>query len=141
MTRRGLFLTIAAAPLLRADEAQDIRDFFGQLLSALSEGNADQFMKSFDRSMPGYGMLAANVEALLARADVQSSVEVLSDEGTDSSRMLELDWFLQIVEVQPAGGTTRRREQAHCTLVRQGKKWRMTRMEPLSLFAPPEPPR
>jgi hypothetical protein len=139
MTRRGLFLIAAAARLLRADEAQDIRDFFGQLLSALSEGNADQFLKSFDRSMPGYGMLAVNVEALLAQANVQSSVEVLSDEGTDSSRMLELDWVLQVVQVQAAGGATERRERVHCTLTRKGNKRRITRMEPLSLFAPPEP--
>jgi hypothetical protein len=130
-------LMIAAAPLMRADEAQDVRDFFGQLLSALSEGNADQFMKGFDRSMPGYETLAANVMALLQQADVQSSVEVLSDEGTDSTRMLELDWFLQFVEPQPGGRSTRRREQVHGTLTRRGKKWRITRMEPLSLFAPP----
>ena len=137
MTRRRLFLVMAAAPLLRADEAQDVRDFFGQLVSALSEGNADQFLRGFDRSMPGYEMLAVNVAALLERADVQSSVEVLSDEGTDSRRMLELDWFLQFVEVQAAGGSTQRREQVHCTLARQGKKWRITALEPLSLFAPP----
>ncbi len=137
MTRRSLFLTMAAALVLRADEAQDVRDFFGQLLSSLSEGNADQFMKNFDRSMPGYEMLAANVAALVGQADVQSSVEVLSDEGTNSGRMLELDWFLQFVEPQPGGATTRRREQVHCTLARQGKKWRITRMAPLSMFAPP----
>lgn len=137
MTRRGLFLTMAAALVLRADEAQDVRDFFGQLLSSLSEGNADQFMKNFDRSMPGYEMLAANVAALVGQTDVQSSVEVLSDEGTNSSRMLELDWFLQLVEPQPGGASKRRREQVHCTLARQGKKWRITRMEPLSMFAPP----
>lgn len=136
MTRRGLFLAMAAVPLLGADEAQDVRDFFGQLVSALSEGNADQFMKGFDRSMPGYRMLAANVEALLQQADVQSSVEVLSDDGTAASRMLELDWFLQFVEPKPGGEAKRRRERVRCTLTYQGKKWRINLMEPLSLFAP-----
>jgi hypothetical protein len=137
MTRRRSFLVMAAVRLLRADEAQDMRDFFGQLESALSEGNADQFLKGFDRSMPGYGMLAANVAALVEETEVQSSIEVLSDEGTDASRTLELDWFLQLVEQQAAGESTRRREQVHCTVARQGKKWRITRMAPLSLFAPP----
>jgi hypothetical protein len=136
MTRRRLLLAIAAVPIARADEAQDVRDFFGQLESALSEGNAGQFMRGFDRSMPGYEMLAANVEALVQQADVQSSVEVLSDEGTATSRKLELDWFLQFVEPKPGGDTARRREQVHCTLTLQGKKWRITSMEPLSLFAP-----
>lgn len=139
MTRRKTFLLMmAAVRFLPADEADDIRDFFGQLESALSEGNADQFMKGFDRAMPGYEMLAVNVAALLQHADVQSSIEVLSDEGTATSRMLELDWFLQLMEVQAAGGSTRRREQVHCTLARQGKKWRITSLVPLSLFAPPQ---
>ena len=141
MTRRGLLLAMAATRLLRADEAQDIRDFFGQLESALSEGSTDQFLKGFDRSMPGYQMLAANVAVLVEQADVQSSIEVLSDEGVDASRMVELDWFLQLVELRPGGESTRRREQVHCTLKRQAKKWRITRMEPLSLFAPPGTPR
>jgi len=140
MTRRKAFLVmIAAAPLLHADEAQDIRDFLGQIATALSEGNVDQFMKGFDRSMPGYEMLAANAEALVQQQNVQSSIDVLSDDGTDSSRMLVLDWFLQFVEPKQGGDVTQRREQVHCTVTRQGKKWRITSLEPLSLFAPPVP--
>jgi hypothetical protein len=139
MTRRGLLLAMAAVPLARADEAQDVRDFLGQLAAALSEGSANQFMRSFDRQMPGYQMLAASVEALVQQQDVQSSIEVLSDEGTDASRMLVVDWFLQFVEPKPGGDSTRRREQVHCTLARQEKKWRISSMEPLSLFAPPAP--
>ncbi|HUI76876.1 MAG TPA: hypothetical protein VLY24_03145 [Bryobacteraceae bacterium] len=137
MTRRRLVLAMMAAPLVWADEAQDVRDFFGQLGSALSEGDAGQFMKNFDRSMPGYEMLATNVEALVLQQDVQSSIEILSAEGTDTKRMLELDWFLQFVEPGPGGDTTRRREQVKCTLARQGKRWLITSLEPLSLFAPP----
>jgi hypothetical protein len=138
MTRRGFILAVAA-PLLRADEPQDVRDFFGQLGSALSEGDAGQFMKGFDRSMPGYEKLANNVEALLRQADVQSSIEVLSDDGTDNKRMLELDWFLQFVAPTVDGDTVRRREQVHCTLMREGKRWRITSLDPLSIFAPPAP--
>jgi len=137
MTRRKALLTVAVAPLLCADEAQDVRDFFGQLESALSEGNADQFMKGFDRSMPGYDKLAANVEALVQQQDVQSSIEVLNDDGTDSARMLELDWFLQFVQPKQGGDVVRRRVEVHCTLVKQGKRWRITSLEPLSLFTPP----
>ena len=137
MTRREVFLAMAATPWLRADEAQDIRDFFGQLVSSLSEGDTGQFLKNFDRSMSGYEKLAVNVEAILRQADVQSSIEVLSDDGTETKRMLLLDWFLQFVAPGLDGDTVRRREEVHCTLSRQGKRWRITALDPLSLFAPP----
>ena len=137
MRRRRFLLALAAGPVLWADEAQDIRDFFGQAGSALSEGDAGQFMKFFDRAMPGYQTLAANVQALVLEQNVQSSIEVLSDEGTETRRMLTLDWFLQFVEPEQGGATTRRREQAACTVERRGKKWIITAFAPLALFAPP----
>jgi len=136
MTRRGLLFGWMALRL-RADDAQDVWDLFTEVASALSEGNAAQFLKAFDRSMPGYAMLEANVIALLAQAEVQSSIEILSDEGTGATRAVELDWFLQIVAQQEAGGSTRRRERVHCRLAKQGKRWRITSIEPLAFFAAP----
>ena len=138
MTRRELLFAMMAAPL-RADDAQDVWDLFTQMASALSEGNEVQFLTAFDRSMAGYQTLETNVSALLRQAEVQSSIEVLSDAGNGVSRSVELDWFLQIVEQQEAAGSTRRRERVRCKLAKQGKKWRITALEPLALFAPPRP--
>jgi hypothetical protein len=138
MTRRGLLFAMLAAAL-RADDAQDVWDLFTQMASALSEGNAVQFLAAFDRSMAGYQALEANVSALLRQAEVQSSIEVLSDAGDGVSRSVELDWFLQIVEQQDAAGSTRRRERVRCKLAKQGKKWRITALGPLAFFAPPRP--
>ena len=84
-------------------------------LEADREGNPVQFLKAFDRSMAGYRTLEADVTALLSRAEVQSSIEVLSDEGNGATRMVELDWFLQIVEQQDAAGSTRRRAWGNST--------------------------
>ena len=138
MTRRALLATLAASRL-RADDAQQVWDLFTQLAAALSAGNPGEFMQYFDRAMPGYETLRADVSGLLLGYEVHSSIELLNDEGTGAARMVELDWFLQIVERLDTAGTTRRRERVRCRLAKQGKKWRITALDPLTFFAPPKP--
>ncbi|MBZ5575719.1 MAG: hypothetical protein LAP40_04065 [Acidobacteriia bacterium] len=141
MTRRGLILACAAFPLctaLHGDDAQQAWDLFTELAAALSSGNAAQFLSYFDREMPGYAALATDVAALVLQADVHSSIELLSNEGNDAARTVELDWYLQIVEQQDAGGSTQRRERIRCRLVKQRNRWKISALEPLSFFAPPK---
>ena len=140
LTRRTLLFAVCAAAL-HADDAQDVWDLLTEVASALSEGNPSTFLSAFDQSMPDYGMLQANVNALLDQCQVQSSIELLKGEGNASTRNVELDWFLQIVEQQDAATVTRRREVVHCRLIKEKKKWRITSLEPIALFAPPGPSR
>jgi len=137
LSRRAL-LFAACAAALHADDAQDVWDLLTAEASALSEGNSSTFVSAFDRSMAGYGMLEANVTALLDQCQVQSSIELLKDEGNATMRSVELDWFLQIMEEQDPESVTRRREIVHCRLTKEKKKWRITSLEPISLFAPPD---
>jgi hypothetical protein len=138
MTRRGLLLAIPALTL-RADDARDVWDLLTNLATLLSEGNATEFLEAFDRSMPGYAELEANIRALLLQDDVQSSIDLLSDEGDASERKIDLDWFLQLVNQQDPTNVTRRRERVHCRLIKQRKKWTVTTLMPVDLFAPPRP--
>jgi murein L,D-transpeptidase YcbB/YkuD len=138
MTRRALIVAFALSPL-RADDAQQIWDLFTQLAAALSEGNADTFLRAFDRTMPGYEGLRTEIAALLAQSQVKSSIELLSEEGDDQARAVELDWFLEIVGQQDSPTVTRRRERIQCRVVKQRKKWRITALGPISFFAPPKP--
>ncbi|HLK50939.1 MAG TPA: hypothetical protein VKT49_22510 [Bryobacteraceae bacterium] len=135
MTRRGL-LCAATARVLRADDAQDIWNLFTEMAAALSDGKVAEFMKAFVPAMPGYDTLRLNVEALLASYELQSSIELIKEEGDAAVRTIELDWFLQIVEKLESGSVTRRREQVRCRLVKQKKRWRIASFEPLSLFKP-----
>jgi len=141
MTRRGLILACAALPLgapLYSDDAQQAWDLFTDLAAALSSGNAAQFMSFFDREMPGYPALATDIAALVLQADLHSSIEVLRNEGDGAARTVELDWYLQIVEQQDAGGSTQRRERIRCRLAKQKNKWKIAALEPLSFFTPPK---
>lgn len=140
MTRRRAILAVASVSLaapLRADDASDIWELLTEAAAALTAGNAPEFMGAFDRSMPGYSMLAANVSGLTAAYEVASSIEMLSEEGSGSTRKVELDWYLELIEQQDETNTTRRRERVTCRLMKLGKKWKIEALEPIAFFAPP----
>ena len=138
ISRRTMLLAMTAASL-HADEAQDVLDLFTQMASALSAADAGRFMEACDRNLPGYQVLEMNVDALVAEATVTSAVDVVSDNGDAMHRTVELDWFLQIVQLEAAIGSTERRSRIHCQLMREKKRWRITSLDPISFFAPPKP--
>jgi hypothetical protein len=136
MTRRALLLVPFAARL-RADSAQQVWDLFTSMAAALSAGDADAFLNAFDPAMPGYQAFRASVTALLREAEVQSSIELVEEEGDDRSRTVELDWLVHIVDRQDGAVAQRRRERVKCRVEKPGKKWRVASIEPLQFFAPP----
>src|ERR1035438_6581706 len=102
MTRRTL-LALPLAMRLRADSARDVWDLLGEAAHELGEGNATAFMDCFDPKMPGYEELRADVAALVVEAaprspreGVSSSIELVTDQGDDQTRSLEVDWILDI---------------------------------------------
>jgi hypothetical protein len=136
MTRR-LLLLLPFVPRPGAADAEDeVFELFTTLASRLSAGDAAGFLDGFDRAMPGYEQFRASVAGLLAQAEVQSSIEFRSNEGTDAARSVEIDWFLQIKERYETGAVTRRREIVKCRVEKAGRRWKVFSLEPQSLFAP-----
>jgi hypothetical protein len=148
MTRRTL-LALPFAMRLRADAARDVWDLLGDAASALSEGDTAVFLDCFDPKMPGYERLSEDVTALIGeatpspssasqRGGVSCSIELVSDQGDDQTRALEVDWILDIREVQGSIGSTRREEHVKIRAAKTGKKWRIVAFEPAGFFAPPD---
>jgi hypothetical protein len=121
---------------LRADAGAEVWSLFAALSSALSEDRANQFVEALDSNMPGYEDLRANVTALLREAEVESSLEFLSNEGDEQSRALEVDWILRINAKEGSVGSTRRQEHVKCVVKKTGRRWRVTLLEPAAFFAP-----
>ena len=136
MTRRQAILMLAAVPLA-ADDSSDIWDLLTQVAAALGAGNASDFMQAFDRSMPGYEMLASYISGLVVEYEVHSSIDLVKEEDADSTRTAELDWILELIEQQDETNITRRRQRIICRLKKTGKKWKIVALEPISFFAPP----
>lgn len=125
-----------AAPLLATTE-QEVLELFTALASALSEGNGLAFLGHFDHSMPDYEQFASNILALTEQNEITSAIDVITDEGDDRTRRVAVDWIVQIRSRAESGPLVRRREIVKCRLEREKKRWKVTSLAPLSLFAPP----
>ena len=136
MTRPLFLLFLPFAACWAADPAQEVWDLLTQVASALSERNPAAFLEAFDPAMPGYEKLREHVTALLRNAEVQSAIELDSDEGNGQSRTVELTWLLRIRPEPEATATTKREQRVKCLVEKAGRKWRIVSFEPLALFAP-----
>jgi hypothetical protein len=82
----------------------------------------------FDKKMPGYSMLAANIDSLTAQADINCTIDAIS--------ATEVDWYMQVRAKQENGPTERRRETVILAVQKIGGKWKITQLKPLSILAP-----
>lgn len=130
-----IFASLLCAPL-PADTQGDIVDLFASMAAALSEINVPQFMDAFDKNMPDYDRLKAEVAGLVNQGEISSSVEPLKNEGGDTGRVVDLDWYLEIRSLLPDGPLVRRREVVHCELRKEKKHWKIVSLKPLDFFAP-----
>lgn len=92
------------------------------------------FLSLFDRKMPGYQEFANGITALLRRGDVNSSIALVSNEGGDQRRTLEVDWELDVVDVGTKTEVIDRRQQVKLQMEWQGKGWRVVAVDPLAFF-------
>jgi len=149
MTRRTL-LALPFALRLRADAASDVWSLIRDAADSLTEADAPGFLDCFDPKMPGYEELRTNVAALIAesappppmaqsdREGIFCSIGLVSEEGDDKARSLELDWILDVRQRSGAVGATRRQQNVKLRVEKQGKKWRIVALDPIGFFAPPD---
>jgi hypothetical protein len=119
---------LSAQELPPQDAPKDVLDFIRTATEALANQDADNFLSHFDPKMPGYAKFSNDVQALLARSEVSSTIEIVSDRGDNQKQTLELDWLLQIDENAPS------RRIVKCALEKQGKKWKFVSFDPVDLF-------
>ena len=120
-----------------ADTHADIVDLFASMAAALSDGNAPGFMKAVDRKMADYDRLNTQIAALLQNSDVTNSVEPLRDDGDESKRSVDLDWYSEIRSRVAGGPLVQRRDVIHCQLEKEGKHWRIVSLKPVAFFDAP----
>ena len=138
MKRRAAFLLFAivlAAPAA-GDPATEVLDLFTDIAASLSAGNAPRFLAAFDPAMPGYAALRENVTALIAQGDVQSFIDPVENQGDGAGREVEWKWRLRLQHGQGATASLFREQNVKATVTRRGSKWRVTRLDPVSFFAP-----
>jgi hypothetical protein len=105
-----------------------VMDVFKAAGEALANQDADAFLDQFDQKMPGYATLRDEVQELAAAEESASTIDVVTDEGDDKKRALTLDWVLRIGSDRP------RRQIVKCTIEKQGKRWKITALDPVEFF-------
>ena len=103
--------------------------------AALSDGRSASFLSYFEKSMPGYEKVASGAAALVDEGEVQSSIDQLSNEGTDTTRTIVVDWTLQVVSEDTQMKRGGREQRVTCRLELQKKRWRLTSVEPVDFFS------
>jgi len=122
-------LLAAALTLVAQDRPAPQMEVFRDIAEALANRDADAFLDQFDRQMPGYEKLRDEIRELLAvTQEIGTTVDVISDEGDEQKRSLELDWVLKFDTEDP------RRQIVKCRAEKQGKKWKITALEPVEFF-------
>ncbi|MDR3699544.1 MAG: hypothetical protein P4L56_07915 [Candidatus Sulfopaludibacter sp.] len=99
--------------------------------------NTNKFMQAFDPALPGYAQLKDNVLALEQGADIESSVDLVQNDGDDQVRTIVVEWLMSLVAHDTSVAMAQRSETLTCRLEKRGKSWRITSLEPRSFFAPP----
>lgn len=95
---------------------------------ARGKNDAGAFLEHFDSGMARYAEFRDEIETLVERAEVGSAIEIVSDEGDDQKRQLELDWVLEIQDQRPRRGILK------CTIEKRKKDWKITGLEPVEFF-------
>jgi hypothetical protein len=133
--KRCVVLLISAAICFAVDAERDAAAVISNLAASLTAGNAQEFLSAFDRAMPGYDKLRANVTALVRVGETQSYIDIARNEGDDRARTIEMTWELR-VQREGEAVASRRETRITCKLEKQGKKWRITGMEPVEWLGP-----
>jgi hypothetical protein len=139
---RRVFVAQALLPLIvSADAESDTWQTVAAMAAGLAEGNPAAFLKPVDRGLANYSVLERNVCAMLELADAQSNISPLANDGSELARTLQLDWELRLKRKSDGNDEPRivaREEAVTVGFEKDGKKWRVVKLEPLSFFAPPE---
>ena len=110
------------------------------LATALSENDPDGVLRYFDSQMKDYGAIEANVEALVAQADVSCAIDIVQDDESNGVHKLDLDWFMELKSQGDNAQLERRRERVQVEMREIKGKWKITALSPLSIFAPVQIP-
>jgi murein L,D-transpeptidase YcbB/YkuD len=113
---------------LMAQTPRPVMDVFQAAGEALANQDADTFLDQFDPEMPGFAKLRDEIQELAAIQEASSTVDVVTDVGDDKKRILSLDWVLRIGSDRP------RRQIVKCTVEKQGKRWKITALDPVEFF-------
>ncbi len=132
--RRLLLAGLLLGAIGFADSEKDVADVVSDLATALAGDNVAGFLKHIDPATPGYVKLRNQIEGLVSRAEVSSSISILENQGDNARRTLSLDWYIEIRSRGLGDQTEPRRKTVRCVVAKSGKGWKVVELDPAGLF-------
>jgi hypothetical protein len=127
VTRRA---ALCLPALLLGDERSDVLDAVTPLASALSNGDAEEFMRRIAEDFPNRSQLANYIQGLIAQAELTCSVRLVNVE-TDRA---ELDWLMDI----RGRATQMILERRKGTVFVKVRRRTVVSLDPITFFKPVE---
>jgi hypothetical protein len=115
------------------DGAWDLLQSAARLLSQPESPTAG-FLSAFDSKLPNYELLRTAAESLTAQGEVDSTIGLTTDEGTDTARTLEVDWTMEVVSAETGIRIQQRESPLTVKVERRGSRWVIVSIAPLEFF-------
>ncbi len=129
----------AMAPRLLADRSSIVLGILDHVATALDAGNATDALTSFDKQMPGYGLLEDYFAALTSQTSAHSDVDLLEETDSETELKAALRWILDLRDKVTNEAVDRRIREVHVRLIPAKDKpetWTIVAFEPIALFNP-----
>jgi hypothetical protein len=137
-TRDGLVESLQPAEFLNPPPGREAWDTLFAFAAALQNEDAAPRLEQFDRSMPGFEDLKTAITALWTQWQIEPALDLLSNEGDDEHRTLQISWALTLKNPQDPVDSVRHEDSIACRLEKQGKTWRIVGFSPANLFSLPK---
>jgi len=116
---------IVSTVVLAADATPFVS--LAKLATALSENDSGEALSYFDSHLKNYGAIEANLDAIVAQADVTCAIDVVTDEeAAGGVHKLDLDWYMTLKSQGDDPQIERRRERVQVEMRQIGGRWKIT---------------
>ena len=137
VTARNVPLVVlATGALVLAAADQTPFASLAKLATALSESDYDSALEYFDSHMKSYGEIEQKIEALTAQADISCAIDIVTDEESDGTHKLDLDWFMQLKSQIDDSQLERRRERVQVEMRQFKGVWKIVSLSPMKILDP-----
>jgi hypothetical protein len=132
-------LVLLTLPLLRADQASDVRSQVETIARSLSAGDPAAAIAPFDKSYAQYDKLSDDFGGLTSAFEIVNNLDMVDEEDTAAESKLTVHWIITLSDLQ-SHFTQQRVGDINVRLVLKGRKWKVVDFSPIEVFDPkPQP--
>ena len=122
--------------LLFAPPQESIQSVLASMATSLSAGNISSFIAATAKDLPLRDELRQQLAGLVAAYDLSCSIQLQTSSGSEEQQTAQVDWYLAGRSKFDDTVALQRREVLKITFAMRDKRWRVTSLEPRTIFDP-----